>query len=401
MPAWNVIFFALFVVMALTIAVKLPRYRRLTKIAEQLRRQAGFLEEQRTLLQAIQDSVSDGILLIGENGQLKAFNAAALRILWGRIELPSKPLAEMKESAIRALVRSPSDQDTVSWEGRLIERFKTDVPGYGQLYVFRDVTAQKRLSDEERLQAKLTEAQRLESLNRLVEGVAHEFNNLLTGIMGNAGLALYALPPTDPSRPVLEDVIRASERAAAVSRQLLAYSGGTGGFAANAVDVSKLLEDLAGLAQASVSKKVQLRLDLQRDLALADADAIKVRQVALNLITNGAEAIGDRGGVVTLRTGELEVDAAGARDLAPGRYVYLEVQDNGHGMDEETQSRIFDPFFTTKSAGRGLGLAAVLGIVRTHRGAVTVQSEPGQGTTFRVLFPAAEHSARQRSATAD
>jgi signal transduction histidine kinase len=196
MQAVYVVFLALFVLTALSIAVKLPRYRRTAKIAEELRIQAGFLEEQRALLQAIQDSVSDGILLVGENGQVKAFNAAALRIL-------SKQLPEMNESAILALVQSSSDHDVVQWEDRLIERFKTVVPGYGQLYVFRDITEQKRLAEK----------------------VGHELNNLLTGIMGNAGLALDRLPPGDSLGALLDDVIRASGRAATVSRQLLAHRG--------------------------------------------------------------------------------------------------------------------------------------------------------------------------------
>jgi signal transduction histidine kinase len=386
MQVVNGIFFVLFVVMALTIAIKLPRYLRMTKIAEQLRSQRGFLEEKHALLQAIQDSISDGILLIGENGQVKEFNAAALRIL---------SLAEMKESAIRALVTSPSDQGVVPWEGRLIERFKTDVPGYGQLYVFRDITEQRHL------QVKLTEAQRLESLGRVVERVGHELNNLLTGMMGNAGLALDRLPSGDPVGPMLEDVIRASERAAAVSRQLLAYSGGAGRFAANRLDVSALVEDMARLAQVSISKRVQLRLELPRDLPLAEADMTKIRQVTLNLIANGAEAIGDADGLVTVRTGVEEVDSAHATDVAPGRYVYLQVQDDGSGMDEERQSHIFDPFFTTKSTGRGLGLAAVLGIVRAHHGAIRVHSRPGKGSTFRVLLPAVAHSVKQQAASAD
>lgn len=391
------VFFALFVLMALTIAIKLPRYLRLTKVAEQLRSKAGFLEEQQALLQAIQDSVSDGILLIGEDGQMKAFNAAALRILWGREELRLKPLQEMKESAISALVQSPSDQNTVLWEGRLIERFKTVVPGYGQLYVFRDVTEEKRVTEEkEHLQAKLTEAQRLESLGRLAEGVGHEFNNLLTGIMGNAGLALDRLPPGDPVGGMLEDVIRASERAAAVSRQLLAYSGDTGQAVAHPLNISRLVEDLARLAQASISKRVQLRLELDASLPLAEADTAKIRQVALNLIANGADAIGSAGGTVKVKTGVEQIDAA---DLAPGRYVYLEVSDDGCGMDEETQSHIFDPFFTTKAAGRGLGLAAVLGIVRAHHGAIRVSSEPRKGSAFRVLLPAVETKVAETSAT--
>jgi signal transduction histidine kinase len=196
MQAVYVVFLALFVLMVLSIAVKLPHYRRTAKIVEQLRSQAGVLEEQRAVLQAIQDSVSDGILLVGENGHVKEFNAAALRIL-------SKQLPEMKDSAICALVQSSSDHDIVQWEDSLIERFKSVVPGYGQLYVFRDITDQKRLAEK----------------------VGHELNNLLTGILGNAGLALDQLPPGDPLRALLEDVIGSSGKAATVSRQLLAYRG--------------------------------------------------------------------------------------------------------------------------------------------------------------------------------
>jgi len=196
MQAVYVAFIALSVLIVLSIAVTLPRYRRTAKIAEELRSQVGVLEEQRALLQAIQDSVSDGILLVGENGQVKAFNAAALRIL-------SKQLPEMKESAISALVQSSSDHDIVQWEDRLIERFKTVVPAYGQLYIFRDITEQKRLAEK----------------------VGHELNNLLTGIMGNAGLALDRLTPGDPLGALLDDVIRSSGRAATVSRQFLAHRG--------------------------------------------------------------------------------------------------------------------------------------------------------------------------------
>jgi CheY-like chemotaxis protein len=236
--------------------------------------------------------------------------------------------------------------------------------------------------------------------------VGHEFNNLLTGIMGNAGLALDRLPPGDPVGGMLEDVIRASERAAAISRQLLAYSGDTGRSVAHPLNLSRLVEDLSGLAQASISKRVQLRLELEANLPLAEADAARIRQVALNLIANGAEAIGTAGGTVRVKTGVAEIGAADAPDvhgldaLAPGRYVYLEVSDDGCGMDEETQSHIFDPFFTTKAAGRGLGLAAVLGIVRAHRGAIKVNSQPGKGSAFRVLLPVVQARIPESSTTA-
>jgi signal transduction histidine kinase len=355
------IFLVLIVVMALTIAIRARRYLRL-----------------RPLLQAIRDCVSDGILLIGENGQVKEFNAAALRIL---------SLAEMNESTIRDWVRSPAEGGVAQWKGRMIERRKTDVAGCGQLYVFRDITEQRQF------QEKLAEAQRLESLGRAVERVGHQLNNLLTGIMGNAGLALDRLPPGDPVSPMLDDVILAGERAAAISRQLLAYSGSAARFAPRPLDVSTLMEDMARAVQASISESVQVRMELRRDLPLVEADVTKIRQVALNLISNGAEAIGDAGGVITVRTGVAENEQ--------GRYVYLEVQDDGCGMDEETQSHIFDPFFTTKSVGRGLGLAAVLCVVRAHHGSITVDSEPGKGSTFRVLLPAMAHLVKQRAASGD
>jgi CheY-like chemotaxis protein len=166
------------------------------------------------------------------------------------------------------------------------------------------------------------------------------------------------------------------------------------------------VEDLSGLAQASISKRVQLRLELEANLPLVEADPAKIRQVALNLIANGAEAIGNAGGTVRVKTGVAEIGAADAPDvhgldaLAPGRYVYLEVSDDGCGMDEETQSHIFDPFFTTKAAGRGLGLAAVLGIVRAHRGAIKVNSQPGKGSAFRVLLPVVAARIPESSTTA-
>src|SRR5260370_36047632 len=205
MQALDAIFVALFILMALTLAIKLPDYMRLAKVVNQLRTQAGFLEEQHALLQAIQDSVSDGILLIGEDGQMKAFNAAALRML------QSGALSEIKDNAIATLVCGPADRRVVQWEDRLLERFKTDVSGYGQLYVFRDITAQKRLA---------VEAQRIESLARLARPLGHQFNNLLTGIMGNTSLALERLPAGDSLAPILADVLRASERAAELSREL-------------------------------------------------------------------------------------------------------------------------------------------------------------------------------------
>ncbi len=179
---------------------------------------------------------------------------------------------------------------------------------------------------------------------------------------------------------------------------MLAYAG-KGRFVVETINLSRLVEELTRLLHVSISKKVMLRCQLAEGLPAIEADPAQLRQLAMNLVINAADAIGDADGVITISTGTMQCDEnclLGGQLTAPpipGRYVYLEVIDTGCGMDAKTQARIFDPFFTTKFAGRGLGLAAVLGIVRSHRGALKVESEPGRGTTFRVLFPASAKDA--------
>jgi two-component system cell cycle sensor histidine kinase/response regulator CckA len=242
------------------------------------------------------------------------------------------------------------------------------------------------------------QAQKLESLGVLAGGIAHDFNNLLTAILGHANLALMDLAPEAPARDSLREIEKASARSAELCRQMLAYAG-KGRFVVEAINLSRLIEELAHLLNVSISKKVLLRCQLAEELPTIDADPAQMRQVVMNLVINAAEAIGDVEGVIALSTGVMQCDEVYLRGggliepPAPGRYVYLEVTDTGCGMDAETQARIFDPFFTTKFAGRGLGLAAVLGIVRTHRGMLKVESERGRGTTFRILFPASAKTA--------
>jgi len=238
----------------------------------------------------------------------------------------------------------------------------------------------------------------------LAGGVAHDFNNLLTGILGNASLALDAAPRHDPNRIALEEVVRAAERAADLTRQLLAYAG-KGRFVLRTLDVSALEREIAGLIQTSLPKPVQLRLQLADDLPAVEADAGQLQQIIMNLVINGAEAVGESGGTVLVRTGVQDVDpqyiatvSSDGERLRSGRYVNLEVHDTGCGMSAETLARIFDPFFTTKFTGRGLGLSAVQGIVRAHHGALKVYSTPGQGTTFKVLFPASASRASEAPA---
>jgi len=255
------------------------------------------------------------------------------------------------------------------------------------------------ITERHNLEDKLRNAQKLESIGLLAGGIAHDFNNLLTGIMGNAGLALDMLPNLSPAAPFMENVLHASERAADLTRQLLAYAG-KGRFVVAPLNLSGLVRQIAGLVRSTISKMVLLELQLDPNLPAVDADASQIQQVVMNLVINAAEAV-DGAGTVRVRTGLVSADIRYiaenfADELKPGNYVYLEVGDSGCGMDRETQAKIFDPFFTTKFTGRGLGLAAVSGIVRGHRGAIRVSSELGKGSTFLVLLPASAASvARQ------
>jgi PAS domain S-box-containing protein len=272
----------------------------------------------------------------------------------------------------------------------------------GTTGVARDITERKvaeqnalRAEEERRkLELSVLQAQKLESLGVLAGGIAHDFNNLLTTILGNADLVRSQLAPTDPACLHLDDIDCATRRAADLCRQMLAYSG-KGRFVIQAVSLNDVVSEMEQLLSVSTSKKALLTRDFAADLPSVMADGTQLRQVVMNLITNASEAIGDREGTIALRTGALMCDRDYFSDAigdpeqhAPGLYVYLEVADSGVGMDAETLARIFDPFFSTKFAGRGLGLAAVLGIVRGHKGALKVSSRPGQGTTFRVLLPA-------------
>ncbi len=266
------------------------------------------------------------------------------------------------------------------------------LPVHGLIW---DLTEQRRAEEDRRnLELKVVQTQKLESLGVLAGGIAHDFNNLLTTILGNVDLALSALSPASPARGFVNDIERASRRAADLCRQMLAYSG-KGRFIVQPLSINDLVEEMTHLLSVSISKKAIIKYNLAHGLPAVMADATQLRQVVMNLITNASEAIGDRTGVISLTTGAMDCDESylkgvesGGGALPAGTYVYLEVSDTGHGMDRETMARIFDPFFTTKFTGRGLGLAAVQGIVRGHKGGLRVYSEAGMGTTFKVLLPA-------------
>ncbi len=260
----------------------------------------------------------------------------------------------------------------------------------GHLLMFSDITERKRV------QSQIEHLQRLESLGVLAGGVAHDFNNLLTGIIGNASLAAYTLEPENTAQPMLKEILRAGERAAALTRQLLAYAG-KGRIVATLVDLNLVAHDIAALARTSMENpRVDITLDLAPGLPKVEADPAQMNQVLLSLVSNGIEAIvPEDSGKVEIRSRLEQVSQANSPvweaggTLEPGHYVVLDVIDTGMGIDADTRTRIFEPFFSTKFTGRGLGLSAVLGIVRQHNGAIAVETPPGSGTTVSVYIPVA------------
>jgi PAS domain S-box-containing protein len=264
----------------------------------------------------------------------------------------------------------------------------------------RDVTDELRAEEDRvQLEAQMQQAQKLESLGILAGGIAHDFNNLLVGILGNASLALLDLSPDSPTRHSVAEIEQAAQRAAELTRQLLAYAG-KGRFVVEPVDCSQVVREMTALLRTAVSRNAQVSLSLADALPAVEADITQLRQVVMNLITNASDALPESGGLIFIHTGRQELDEAYIEECvtgtnaAPGSYVFVEVRDDGNGMDMATRSRIFDPFFTTKFTGRGLGLAATLGIMRGHRGAIRVYSEPGKGTSIKLCFPITERAVR-------
>ena len=267
------------------------------------------------------------------------------------------------------------------------------------LSITRDISERKRAEEENRrLEKQMLHAQKLESLGVLAGGIAHDFNNILMTIMGNADLALMRINKESPAAENLHQIEKASVRAADLAKQMLAYSG-KGRFVVECLDLNLLFEEMLHMLEVSISKKAVLRFNLTRPLPAVEADATQLRQIVMNLVINASEAIGDKSGVIAITTGCMDCDKNYLRDvwlsenIGEGLYVYLEVADTGCGMSKETLARIFDPFFTTKFSGRGLGMAAVLGIVKGHKGAIRVYSEQGKGSTFKILLPAAHRPA--------
>ncbi|MEP7187755.1 MAG: substrate-binding domain-containing protein [Roseiflexaceae bacterium] len=274
----------------------------------------------------------------------------------------------------------------------------------GGVSVVVDISDRKR-AEEQRMaiERKLMETQKLESLGVLAGGIAHDFNNLLVAILGNASLALMELSPEAPARTSVAQIEQAAQRAADLTRQMLAYAG-KGRFVIQRLSMNAIVEEMTHLLHVSIPKNVTLRYNFMPQIPTVEADATQIRQVVMNLVVNAADAIGMRNGLITITTGIMQADQAYlaetylAPDLAEGSYMYIEVSDTGSGMDADTRAKIFEPFFTTKFTGRGLGLAAVLGIVRGHNGALKVYSELERGSTFKFLLPAIDAPATPHAA---
>jgi signal transduction histidine kinase len=264
---------------------------------------------------------------------------------------------------------------------------------------FRDITERKR-AEEERLEMgrRMLHAQKLESLGVMAGGIAHDFNNLLTAIMGNINLALMDVSKTDPIRRCLDEAEKATHHAADLVRQILAYSG-KAPFPVRSLDLRETIEEMLPMLQVSISKRVSLNCALGEDVPSVEADPAQIRQVVMNLVINASEAVGDLDGVIRLSTGSSESTATEADDLwveepaTVGRCALIQVADSGCGIQPEDLGRLFDPFYTTKFAGRGLGLAAVLGVVRGYGGGIRVACRPGKGARFTVVLPIARRPA--------
>jgi signal transduction histidine kinase len=347
------------------------------------------------------DSMDDGVLVLDAERRIVDMNAAAERFTGctaASVGLPidhvvswwTAAAAEAGSGDHPAVVRT--DPGPRYFEVRVSPVRDRQRRFTGWLVLVRDITARRR-SDAERyaLERRVQEQQKSESLMLLAGGVAHDFNNLLTGILGNADLIAMHAPPGSAERRASEAIVIGAQRAADLVAKMLAYSGG-GRVVAELVDLDSLVRDMVELIEASVTHHCTLTYRSPGRLAPVEADPTQIRQVVLNLIMNAIEAVGEDG-IVAVETGEETLDTAALRqmtfgaDIAPGRFVFIDVTDNGHGMADDTLARLFDPFFSTKETGRGLGMAAVRGIVRSHNAALRVTSAPGQGTRFRVWFP--------------
>jgi PAS domain S-box-containing protein len=345
---------------------------------------------------------------LGCNHAFEEFYGTSKEGILGKnvFDIAPRALAEEYHARDRELLVNPGDQSYESQvknargEVRDVVFHKasfTDGSGQvcGLVGAILDITERKKNEAETlNLERQLLNTQKQESLGILSGGVAHDYNNLLHAVLGNLDMALIKLPGDAVALRNINQAIGAAKQAAKLTNMMLAYSG-KGSFVVRELNLSELVESNSSMFLAALPATVTLDLRLEHDLPLVMADAGQLQQVVINLIANASEAIGDDTGVITLATGVRMFDQSALVEsrleekLSSGNYVWLEVRDNGCGMDQDTQRKLFDPFFTTKFTGRGLGMSAVLGIIRAHKGGLLVTSSPGAGTTMVVILPIA------------
>jgi two-component system, cell cycle sensor histidine kinase and response regulator CckA len=394
--------------------------QRTASIEQEVRERTRQLRESEARLQAIVDHSPAIIFLKDPQGRYLLCNQPFVRIcgkpyneIIGHTDLelfPSDEAEMYRGNDARVLAAGQPiefEETATTPEGtrvRIVHKFPLlDEKGraYALCGIATDITDRKAAEEQKLvLERQVLEGQKLESLGVLAGGIAHDFNNILTAILGNATLAGLDLPPSHRSLGHLHQIERASRRAGDLCAQMLAYAG-KASFVTAPVDLTALVRDTAALLEVSVGKRARLDLAVAEDLPSVNGDITQLRQIVMNLVINAADAIGDRpDGEINVRTfcrelpAEFFHQAVQKPELKAGRYVGLEVKDNGSGMPPEVLNRIFEPFFTTKFSGRGLGLAAVLGIVHSHEGALFVESSIGQGTVFRLFFPASSDIAK-------
>ena len=369
------------------------------------------LADTESRFEALFEGIDDAIIVHDVEGRIFECNRAACRRLgYSRDELLSLTTRDIDDEKFAAgfaeRLSRQFEEGVHHCEGIHVTRDGTRIPvdimtsriayrgTWAVLAVIRDISRRKQAQREkEEIQRQMEHAQKLEGLGVLAGGIAHDFNNLLTSVLGRAELAMESIAPGSSAQGDLCEIRKAATHAADLCRQLLAYSG-KGQFVVEAVDVNALIREMSGLFEVSKPKRTVLKCSFADEETVIEADASQIRQVIMNLVTNAGEAIGDKNGVISLSTEvkfctrDYLATAYLDEDLPAGRYIFGEVSDTGCGMDAVTREKIFDPFFSTKFTGRGLGLAAVLGIVRGHGGAIKVYSEPGRGTAFKLILPA-------------
>lgn len=371
------------------------------------------LQESERRLQKLFEGIDDAIFVHDQEGNFLDCNQAACR----RMEYTKEELLKLNTKDIDApefaqgfkhRISRQLDERVLRCEGvhvnksgkRIEVDIMTSVIEFAGkraiLAAVRDISEHKKAErDRRELERQVQHAQKLESLGILAGGIAHDFNNLLMGVLGSADLALQELGGKSPGYKQVSQIRATAKRARELCLQLLAYSG-KGRFIIEPIEINEIVKEMGDLLEISISKKAELQYHLSGDVPTVDADATQIRQVLMNLLTNASDALHDLAGTITIATAVHDCDRKffegmyGAEDLPAGQYASLSVTDSGQGMDEGTKCNIFDPFYTTKVSGRGLGLAAVLGIVRGHSGALRVDSELEKGSAFTVFLPVSE-----------